>query len=121
MRFSLRTRVLAATLALVVIGLSVAGFATYAFLRSFLIHRLDQQLESPSAASAAEHVLREQIQFGQSDQGGPAIGLPIGTYCALLDSSGETRAHTTPGYPSSTAAPDLPSHLPGSTDSTGDQ
>src|SRR6266571_8009760 len=121
MRFSLRTRVLAATLVLVFVGLGVAGVATYGFLRSFLVHRLDQQLESPSAASAAEHVLSEQFHFGQSDQGGPAIGLPIGTYVALLDSSGETLTHTTPGYPSSTAAPGLPSSLPGSTGTTRDQ
>ena len=120
MRFSLRTRVLAATLVLVFVGLGVAGVATYGFLRSFLVHRLDQQLESPSAASAGEHVLNEQFQFGHSDQGGPAIGLPIGTYVALLDASGQTLTHTTPGYPSSTAAPDLPSNLPGSTGTARD-
>jgi two-component system OmpR family sensor kinase len=121
MRFSLRTRVLAATLVLVFVGLGVAGVATYGFLRSFLVHRLDQQLESPSAAAAAEHVLDEQLQFGESDQGGPARGLPIGTYVALLDSSGTTLTHTTPGYPSSTAAPRLPLHLLGSTAAAGDQ
>jgi two-component system OmpR family sensor kinase len=121
MKLSLRTRVLAATLVLVVVGLGVAGVATYGFLRSFLIHRMDQQLESPSAESAAEHVLNEQLQIGQSDQGGPARGLPIGTYVALLDSSGEILAHTTPGYPTSTAAPRLPLNLPGSTHAGRDQ
>ena len=68
MKLSLRTRLVAATLALVVVGLGVAGVATYVFLRSFLLHRLDQQLQSPSAAIAAQHVLSEQIRSGQSDR-----------------------------------------------------
>ena len=118
MRFSLRSRVLAATLALVVAGLAVAGVATYFFLRSFLLHRVDQQLVSASQSQAPEHVLNEQVQYGHSDQGGPAGGLPIGTYVALLDSSGHTIHSTTPGYPGSTSAPRLPADLPGATGST---
>ena len=69
MKSSLRSRVLAATLALVVAGLAVAGVATYAFLRSFLVHRVDQQLVS--AEFPATNALKETIEFGRSDQGGP--------------------------------------------------
>src|SRR6266508_3317860 len=46
MRSSLRTRVLAATLVLVAVGLSVAGVATYTFLRKSLIDRVDDQLRT---------------------------------------------------------------------------
>jgi two-component system OmpR family sensor kinase len=115
-RVSLRTRLLSATLALVVTGLGVAGVATYFFIRSFLVQRVDQELLS--AEAAAEHVLNEQLEFGRSDQGGPAGGLPIGTYVALFDSSGRTVTSTTPGYPESASAPRLPSSLPGSTGAT---
>ena len=105
MRYPLRTRLVVATLALVVAGLAFAGVATYFFLRSFLVNRVDQELVS--SENAAEHVLTEQIRFGQSDRGGPASGLPIGTYVALLDAAGKTVAHAIPGYPASASAPDL--------------
>jgi hypothetical protein len=43
---SLRARLLAASLALVVLGLVVADVATYRALRSFLYARVDDQLEA---------------------------------------------------------------------------
>ena len=77
--------------------------------------------DTGSPSNAFVHVLNEQFQFGHSDLGGPASGLPTGTYYALLDSSGRTVQHTTPGYPKSTSAPRLPAGLPGSTGSTDNQ
>src|SRR5438445_10959365 len=108
MRLSLRSRVLAATLVLVVGGLAFAGVATYFFLRSFLLRRLDQQLAS--SESAAPHVLAEQLQFGASDQGGPASVMPPGTYVAALDASGQRipGASTTVGYPGPQPVPKPP-------------
>ena len=41
---SLRARLLAASLALVVVGLGAADVATFHALRSFLYHRVDDQL-----------------------------------------------------------------------------
>src|SRR5205823_6123831 len=114
MRLSLRGRVLAATLALVVAGLAVAGVATYAFLRSFLLNRVDQQLVA--AEFPAANVLQEKIRYGRSDQGGPPGLIPSGTYCSLLDSSGHKLVPwTTLGpYAGSPAPPLLPPGLPGS-------
>ena len=121
MRSSLRTRLLAATLALVVAGLAGAGVATYFFLRSFLLHRVDQELTSPQTAFAAEHALAEQVQVGRSDLGGPASGLLVGTYIALLDANGKVLNPTTPGDPTSRSAPKLPGGLPGSSGSSSDR
>ena len=45
---SLRGRLLAASLALVAAGLTVAGVFTYFAFRTFLIHRLDGQLAGAS-------------------------------------------------------------------------
>ena len=113
MRLSLRSRVLAATLALVVAGLAGAGIATYAFLRSFLLHRVDQQLVA--AEFPAANALREQIRYGRSDQGGPPGLIPSGTYCAFVDSSGRVRAETALGpYAGTPPRPVLPPGLPGS-------
>jgi two-component system OmpR family sensor kinase len=47
---SLRTRLLAASLVLVAIGLLVADVATYSALRSFLFDRVDQQLDAAQAS-----------------------------------------------------------------------
>jgi two-component system, OmpR family, sensor kinase len=113
MKSSLRSRVLAATLALVVAGLAGAGIATYAFLRSFLLHRVDQQLVA--AEFPAANALREKITYGHSDQGGPPGLIPSGTYCAFVDSAGRTRVETTLGPHAGTPPPpDLPPGLPGS-------
>jgi two-component system OmpR family sensor kinase len=87
MKTALRTRLLAATLALVVAGLAGSGYATYRFLRSFLVHRVDQQLVS--AQAPAQHALQEKLVYGHSDFG-PVPGgvIPSNTYCAFVDGSG---------------------------------
>jgi two-component system OmpR family sensor kinase len=116
MKGSLRTRVLAATLALVVAGLAVAGVATYVFLRSFLLDRVDQQLVG--AQLAAAHALGETMQFGHADNGPDEGLIPAGTYTAFLDASGEPLASTRIGYEGRNAGslpvPELPPGLPGS-------
>ncbi len=124
MRSSLRTRVLAATLVLVAVGLSVAGVATYTFLRKSLIDRVDDQLRT-----ARFPVLHDLLDEGPGPPG-PGLGagnaVPLGTYAAVLDRSGEVLVHRTYEYGSSesTAQPDLPESLPGSTEagsSVGDR
>ena len=57
---SLRTRLVAITTLLAAIGLIVAGIATYAALRSFLLERVDRTLAASTSASA-----------GQLTRGGP--------------------------------------------------
>src|SRR5439155_7788064 len=122
MRVSLRTRVLAATLALVGVGLSVAGFATYGFLRSLLVHRLDQQLDT--AIGPAGSAVSDTIRFGHPDTNGAESNfVPPGTYCALLDPSGNFLIQ--PFLFGYTDAPiprlSLPHGLPGSSSSRSDQ
>ena len=76
MRTTLRTRVLASTLVLVTLGLAGAGVATYELLRSFLLHRLDQQLVD--AEFPAGHALFERMNFG-GPEGPPGTTIPPGT------------------------------------------
>ncbi|HEV8648596.1 MAG TPA: hypothetical protein VG276_04150 [Actinomycetes bacterium] len=63
---SLRGRLLAALLVLVVCGLAVADVATYAALRSFLLGRVDQQLDS--ADRSIERAIERAFTF--PDPGG---------------------------------------------------
>jgi two-component system OmpR family sensor kinase len=112
MRFSLRTRVLAATLLLVALGLAVAGFATYGLLRKSLIDRLDEQLRAARFPAVQE--LNEQLAPADSDRGpGPPDIVP-GTYAALYDESGHRLAEITLRYGSTTTKvrPELPANLP---------
>jgi two-component system OmpR family sensor kinase len=72
----LRTRLLAVTLALVAVGLVIAGVVTYSALRTFLLDRVDQQLtaaQRPSlrAINDADHL----DSFPGEPGHGPAPGL----------------------------------------------
>jgi two-component system OmpR family sensor kinase len=86
---SLRARLLAATLVLAALGLTVAGVATYGALRSFMLDRVDVQLEA--AQAPALDVLADynglRPRFG--GRGLPRPGeLPQGTVAALYDAEG---------------------------------
>jgi two-component system, OmpR family, sensor kinase len=112
MKLPLRTRLLAVTLALTVAGLAVAGFATYHFLRSFLIHRVDQQLAALSQGPA-QHALQETIATGHPDMGSPAGVIPANSWSAFVDGSGKVVVHTTfAPFGAKTAGPSLPTELP---------
>jgi two-component system, OmpR family, sensor kinase len=112
---SLRGRLLLATVALVAVGLVVAGVATYAFLHDFLIGRVDQQLAA--AVNQVGHDLGEANHppFGGGPHGSPAI--PAGTFGVLLDPSGKTIQVVTYVYDQGqdVPLPDFPPGLPGST------
>jgi two-component system OmpR family sensor kinase len=112
MKLPLRTRLLAVTLALTVAGLAVAGIATFHFLRSFMIHRVDQQLAALSQGPA-EEALQEPIISPHPNMGGPAGVIPANTYCAFIDTSGTTVAHRTfTPFGTKPAAPRLSEALP---------
>jgi two-component system OmpR family sensor kinase len=51
---SLRTRLLAVTLALVTVGLAIAGFVTYSSLRTFLLDRVEDQLRASQAPAVRQ-------------------------------------------------------------------
>jgi two-component system OmpR family sensor kinase len=112
---SLRGRLLLATLALVAVGLVVAGIATYAFLHNFLIDRVDQQL-----AAAVNVVGHDLGEANHPPFEGPPRGsqnIPAGTFGVLLDPSGETVQVVTYVYDQNqdVPLPDFPPGLPGST------
>src|SRR4051812_19165015 len=113
MRFrSLQTRLVAITVALAAVGLAVAGVATYAALRSFLIERVDRTL-----AASAPGVGRALTRGGPGAIGGlgQAGALTPRLYVAGRDPNGRQlfgpaltpprqRAET-PTPPSSISAP----------------
>jgi two-component system, OmpR family, sensor kinase len=118
---SLRSRLLVGLLGLVSVGLLVAGVATYRFLDSFLIERVDRQLEG--ATDLAFGALNEAGGGGLGDRHpGPGPGasgaglMPGGTYAAFLDPSGDVIADEIFIFGEETPPPpSLPPGLPGST------
>ncbi|HJR97259.1 MAG TPA: ATP-binding protein [Actinomycetota bacterium] len=103
---SLRARLLLVTVGLVAAGLVVANVATFHFTRSFLEHRVDEQLTAarPFAATA----LTDGGSFGQPP---PGVVVPPGTYAEFRSEQGEVVAATTFGYEEAAPAP-LPVDLP---------
>ena len=78
-RLSLRTRLLVLLVALAVVGLAAADFASYRALHNYLYDRVDQQLESavgPVAATLTEKAGEaEALGFGAGPEGaGPGAG-----------------------------------------------
>jgi two-component system OmpR family sensor kinase len=101
---SLRTRLAILSVALVAVGLAVAGFATFGYLKTFLLERVDTQLETSRPFAFA-------VLVGDDGPGGvvgPAnFTLPFGTYAAVLDPSGEVAASATVPEQAGFPAPDL--------------
>jgi len=112
---SLRARLAIATLALVAIGLLVAGVATYALMRSFLLDRVDQQLRaSRLAAAQALQVVPSYplvVPFDARD----AL-VPTGTWTAVLDEQGDVVSSYVFTFDDEAVPPppELPSGLPSS-------
>ncbi len=116
---SLRTRLVVLLVALAVVGLAVADFASYRALHNYLYDRVDQQLES-AFAPVTSHLLREAGDEGPTIRAfGPAPGvegavgregatageaqpeglppeaqLPASAYGALIDSEGNVVEQT---------------------------
>jgi hypothetical protein len=111
---TLRVRLTASLVILVAVGLLVSDVATYTALRSYLVHRLDQQLRSSP----------RPVLFALSQPGLPGAGpggdggdqmLPEGTYGVIFSSSGSVV-----GDPvvfdyggTSISPPDLPANIHG--------
>jgi two-component system OmpR family sensor kinase len=118
---SLRGRLLASTLMLVAVGLAVAGVATYAFLNSFLVSRVDDQLRA-SLFVVPQALLSSGTVAGPGGEP-EADQLFAPLYAVYLDPSGHVvREHPLLGYDRKAApAPTLPGGLPGATGATGSQ
>jgi two-component system, OmpR family, sensor kinase len=114
---SLRGRLVIATLLLVTSGLVVASVATYLFLNSFLMNRLDQQLRS--ALTPVDQFLEQSTSTGAT-YGPPGNGdvIPAGTYGAFLDQNGKPLPNGALVFEyqrsPQPSPPELPSGLPGS-------
>jgi two-component system, OmpR family, sensor kinase len=114
---SLRSRLIAALLALTAVGLLLLGGITYFGQRSYLLDRLDEDLRAapPDAARALG---------GPGDEGGdggprgprrgpPGDGLPFGTYVERRDASGKVVASRDLDFDDETSAdPALPGDIP---------
>ncbi|MCW3008645.1 MAG: integral rane sensor signal transduction histidine kinase [Solirubrobacterales bacterium] len=123
---SLRARLLGILLGLTAAGMLIAGAITYTEQRSFLLNRLDQQVES--ARSAVDDALGGQgpgsagapADRGGRERprprigGGPNLGPPAGTYGQLRTATGAVTKSVTLDYgqSSSDAKPNLPASIP---------
>jgi two-component system, OmpR family, sensor kinase len=100
-------------------GLAVAGVATYRSQSSFLLNRVDEQLQS--GQELAVRALVEQGHRFDQESGsfrggsGPLPVLPPGTYAAALNRTSRTVSAIAFGYGAGSAGqPILPPGLPGS-------
>jgi two-component system, OmpR family, sensor kinase len=90
---SLRSRLLAALLALAAVGLLLLGGVTYFEQRSFLYDKVDQQLRA--GIDFAGHELEKTNASQDEDdgppppRGGPGFGLPPGSYVEKRDANGK--------------------------------
>ena len=93
------------TLALVAIGLTIAGVVTYTSLRSFLLDRVDSQLRAAVAPGAGLVEGGDLPGFGPPHRGGFGGDLPRGTVVALYVSDGSAVIRQLP------VAVELPSRI----------
>ena len=117
---SLRSRLIAALLALTAVGLLLLGGITYFGQRSYLLDRLDEDLRG--AQGAAVGALEERGvedagrgRPGPGPRGGPrpGEGLPLGTYVERRDAAGKVLGRRDLDFNDETSAdPALPADLP---------
>ncbi len=110
---TLRARLALTSVALVAIGLLVAGFATYRFLSDFLLDRVDTQLLATQGF--AEGALLETAGEGPGDPDRPGPGvstLPYGTYAAAVEESGEVIVAVTVPQQATISPPRFDDHIP---------
>jgi two-component system OmpR family sensor kinase len=102
----LRTRILVVTVALFLVGLGAANISTYYFLSSFLVDRLDDQLQAATGPVAAELTRTAPPHRGEHDS-----FLPDGTYAALVDEQGRVRREAGFAFGRDAPRPEIPSEL----------
>ena len=124
---SLRLRLLITLCPLFIVALAVADAGTYIALRSFLLSRVDSQLES--GHQAIEQQLEHQAGLFPGGGGGGPVpgggpqdggglggppGLPSGTWASLFSASGAAvgSPYVIGGSDEARSQPSLPSHLP---------
>lgn len=112
---SLRGRLLIASAALVAVGLSAAGIATYGMVRSSLVGRIDRQLEAvlPVAPRVADDASGTSPGMGPRRQ---HEDLPPASYTGLVRPDGVVAVWRSYGFEPGEPPPVLPRKLPGSTE-----
>jgi two-component system OmpR family sensor kinase len=121
---SLRLRLLLALVGLVAVGLLVADGVTYLSLQSFLLQRVDQQLEA--APLPVLHALQSQSSgvpgnFSEPPSSEAAV-LPPGTYGCLISAEGQVLAQVTFSYGGGASpVPALPAGLSATAAADGGQ
>lgn len=102
----LRARILVVTVALFLVGLGAAGFTTYYFLSSFLVDRIDDQLEAATRPVAAELARTAPPHRGEHES-----FLPDGTYAALVDERGRVQREAGFAFDQEAPRPEIPTEL----------
>jgi two-component system OmpR family sensor kinase len=110
---TLRARLTLVLVILVAAGLIVADVATFAALRSFLVQRVDQQLQAATrpigGRLASPDVAAGEVPLPND---GDDASVPSGTYAALYDAAGQEVNHVTFTYGTgSDPVPDLPADV----------
>jgi len=102
-----------ATLAVVAVGLLVAGVATYGLMRTFLLDRVDQQVLASRFPAAQALQIRPNLPLLPFEEEDTLV--PGGTWAATLDQTGQVTDEYVFGLGDETLAPPvLPPDLPGS-------
>jgi two-component system OmpR family sensor kinase len=94
------------TVALFVVGLGGANFATYHFLSSFLVDRIDDQLRAATRPAEAR-----LTRTGQPHPGEHGLSLPDGSYAALVDEHGSVQREVRFNSGQDTPRPEIPTAL----------
>ncbi len=102
----LRARILIVTVALFVAGLGGANFATYHFLSSFLVDRVDDQLRAATRPAEAR-----LTRAGPLHRGEHGLSLPDGSYAALVDERGRVQREVRFDSGRDAARPRIPTAL----------
>ena len=102
----LRKRMFIVTVALFVVGLGGANFATYHFLSSFLVDRIDDQLRAATRPAEAR-----LTRTGQPHPGEHGLSLPDGSYAALVDERGSVQREVRFNSGQDTPRPEIPTAL----------
>jgi two-component system OmpR family sensor kinase len=102
----LRARILIVTVALFVAGLGGANFATYHFLGSFLVDRVDDQLRAATRPAEAR-----LTRAGPLHRGEHGLSLPDGSYAALVDARGRVQREIRFNAGQAAPRPNIPAPL----------
>src|SRR5262249_37925060 len=97
---------LVVTVALFVLGLGAANFATYHFLSSYLIDRIDDQLEGAVGPAAARLTRAAPLHRGEH-----GLSLPDGSYAALVGTRGRAQREVRFNVGQDSPRPEIPAAM----------